>query len=192
MKKVLIISLFVFLSFFDAYVYAQNISEELFNNVIRLHVIADDDSEEAQRIKLKVRDGVLEKIKSEELYSYEATCEYVKNNINELEKCVYEILSGERAGYSIAIDFEETNFPTKCYENLIFPKGKYEALRIKLGDAKGKNWWCVMYPTLCFTNEVCEDSEACKKLRAEVSAETFAIVAGEAKFKFKILEFFAK
>ncbi|MBR3887598.1 MAG: stage II sporulation protein R [Clostridia bacterium] len=192
MKQIFIIFLFVCLSFFDAYVYAQNVSEELFNNVIRLHVIADDDSENSQSVKLKVRDAVLQKIKDEELLTYNATCEYVEKHIGELEECVYETLREVGAEYDVLIKFEECEFPTKNYDNLSFPKGRYRALRILLGDAKGKNWWCVMYPTLCFTNEVCEDSEACKKLRTEVSAETFDIVAGEAKFKFKILEFFAK
>lgn len=191
MKKIFIICLFICLSFVDAYVYARNISEELFNNVIRLHVIADNDSEEAQRIKLKVRDCVLKKIKSEELSDYAAACEYVEKHRAELEKCVYEVLNEEGVEYAVSIEFEETDFPTKDYDGLSFPKGKYRALRILLGDAEGKNWWCVMYPTLCFSDEVCDNDNASQKLKDEMSTETFAIVAGEAKFKFKILEFFS-
>ena len=191
MKQIFIIFLFIFLSFFDAYVYAQNIREELFNNVIRLHIIANDDSKEAQNLKLKVRDEVLQKIKSEELSSYEATCEYVENHKMELEECVYKVLKEENVEYSVLISFEDVEFPTKIYNELSFPKGKYRALRISLGDAKGKNWWCVMYPTLCFSNEVCEDKEASELLKDSVSEDAFAIIAGEAKFKFKILEFFA-
>ncbi len=191
MKQIFIIFLFVCLSFFDAYVYAKNVSEELLNNVIRLHVIADDDSENAQRIKLKVRDAILQKIRSEELLTYNATCEYLEKHSGELAECVYETLKEEGVDYDVLIKFEECEFPTKNYDKLSFPRGRYRALRVLLGAAEGKNWWCVMYPTLCFSNEVCEDTEASEKLKDDVSSETFAIIAGEAKFKFKILEFFA-
>lgn len=191
MKKVFIIVLFVCLSFFDAFVYAKQVKKELFDNVIRLHVIADDDSKEAQRIKLKVRDSILEKINSEELIGYEETCEYVENHKSELEECVYKVLAEEGVEYSVLMEFSEFEFPTKNYDELTFPKGKYRALKISLGKAKGKNWWCVMYPSLCFSEEVCEDEEASRMLESSVSEETFAIVAGKAKFKFKILEFFS-
>ena len=191
MKQIFVMFLFICLSFFDAYVYAKNIGEELFNSVIRLHIIADDNSDTAQEIKLKVRDAVLKKIKSEELVSYEAACEYVEKHKQELLDCVYKVLNDANVEYNVSISFEDADFPTKFYDELTFPKGRYRALRILLGDAEGENWWCVMYPALCFSNEVCESTETTRKLKNEISKESFAIVTGEAKFKFKILEFFS-
>jgi stage II sporulation protein R len=131
---------------------------------IRFHVIANSDSEEDQELKLKVRDRLIEEINeglirkavisadvSDEKASLDidASREYITENISEIESAAQEIIAEEGYDYTVKAEFGVSWIPEKTYGSVTFPAGNYEALRILIGEAKGKNWWCVLYPPLC-------------------------------------------
>ncbi|PXV90259.1 stage II sporulation protein R [Lachnotalea glycerini] len=138
--------------------YNQTEEDELQNSlaqkIIRFHVIADNDSDASQNLKLKVKDKTLDYMKNllhgdEDL---DATRKILEENLLNIENFALEVVKSEGYEYNVSADFETCYFPIKEYGSLIFPAGDYEALRIKLGKAEGRNWWCVMYPNLCFVN----------------------------------------
>lgn len=132
--------------------YQQTIAEK----ILRFHVIANSDSDEDQNVKLKVRDGVLEY-----LQPYFAGCENKTECKNVIEQRKYEIKNKAEEilrlnGFNETVEVKLQNryFPIKNYGDYTFPEGEYEALCIEIGQAEGKNWWCVLYPRLCFMDTV--------------------------------------
>ena len=125
--------------------------EEIYDSVLRLHVVANSDSEEDQSLKLKVRDAILNN--SEELFSECKTrdnaIEKVYENIDKIEAIAYSVIFAEGYDYPVSVIFGEENYPTKNYESFCFPSGEYLSLRIVIGDGSGQNWWCVLYPPMC-------------------------------------------
>ena len=126
------------------------------DKVLRLHVIANSDSEEDQALKLKVRDQVLATLKpllenAEDRSSSEAI---VRAHLSEVEAAARETAWQEKPGENVHAELTNTRFPEKTYGDCTFPAGNYDALRITIGEAKGKNWWCVLFPSLCFVDTV--------------------------------------
>ena len=134
---------------------AQALSEK----VLRLHIIANSDSEADQLIKLKIRDEITEKYSDE--FSSAKTKEDAQSAMSaksaEIEKFVNGILAQNGFGYSCKVVIGEDEFPDKTYGKLFFPAGEYSAVKVILGNGEGKNWWCVLYPPLCFLNADSDD-----------------------------------
>jgi stage II sporulation protein R len=123
------------------------------DEAIRLRILANSDSEEDQELKRKVRDAVNAEITQwvEELTSVEDARQLIQSKLPEIEEIVEKVLEEENVQQSYTVDFDRNvSFPTKLYGNFIYPAGDYEAILISLGDAKGANWWCVLFPPLCF------------------------------------------
>ena len=130
------------------------------DKVLRLHVIANSDSEEDQALKLKVRDQVLATLKpllenAEDRSSSEAI---VRAHLSEVEAAARETAWQEKPGENVHAELTNTRFPEKTYGDCTFPAGNYDALQITIGEAKGKNWWCVVFPPLC-TTAACDFQE---------------------------------
>lgn len=128
----------------------QEISEKL----IRFHVLANSDSEEDQALKMKVKDEVISFIapKLEHSSSIEESREILKENNDEIIKIATKCIKDNGYNYSVSTTLGKENFPTKVYGNITLPQGEYEAFRVLIGDADGANWWCVMFPPLCFVD----------------------------------------
>ena len=186
----IISTLFVLLLLFG---YSTSVSSDLSQNIVRLHVIANSDSEEDQALKLKVRDAILEHSKSDFTQKSDV-CEKLDTYKAIAEKTMRE------NGYNYSADVEYGNFkfPTKRYENIALPEGQYDAVRIKIGSAQGKNWWCVMFPPLCFVDGTTDTAYAEEKLETLIDKESHDIItscqSGSVPFeiKFKIVELFGK
>lgn len=120
--------------------------------LIRFHVLANSDSPADQELKLKVRDRVIESMndKLKASSSIEETRQIVKDNIEQMKDTATEVIQDEGKDYPVDIKLEPYEFPTKTYGKFTLPAGEYEAVRILIGEAKGANWWCVMFPPLCF------------------------------------------
>lgn len=164
--------------------YSEKISEELSEKIVRLHIIAESNSEEDQKIKLKVRDRLLEEMKK-----YDCG-EDVQKNTALLEKTANEVLRENGCDYTAAAEYGRFEFPTKRYENFCLPKGEYNAIRVKLGKAEGENWWCVLFPPLCMVDAATEEGE---ELLKETFGDNYDVVKNEkisVKIKFKIAELF--
>ncbi len=183
MKRLL---LAVFLCFGCMVCYAGGMQESISENVTRLHIVANSNSEYDQKIKLDVRDNIISSV------------EINKDNMNdvlpETEKKVNEYLEKNNVPYRATVEYKDTYFPTKTYANLSLPKGKYKAVNVKLGKAMGENWWCVMFPPLCFTDGATGkiDNEGTQYLKKTLSEDEYRLISlnDDMKFKFKIIEMF--
>lgn len=133
-------------------IFASNVA----NEVIRFHVRANSDSEEDQALKLLVRDAILSELGTELALaeSKEDARTIMENNLTRIEEIGAAVI--KEAGYDYEINAYMTveEFPMKAYGDLMFPAGEYEALRVDIGNENGGNWWCVMYPGLCFVDTV--------------------------------------
>ena len=133
-------------------VYARNIQRGIAENVVRLHVLPNSNSESDQQLKLYVRDGVLD-IMREFLTGYEdkaAVLALVEYNMHEIKARAYEIIREHGKDYSVTASITRERFPTRHYDGVTLPVGYYTAIRIDIGEAAGQNWWCVAFPPLCF------------------------------------------
>lgn len=123
------------------------------DEAIRLRILANSDSEEDQALKRKVRDAVNAEITVwvAELTSIEAARELIQERLPEIEKIVARVLVEEKSNQNYSVDYgRNVQFPTKLYGQFLYPAGEYEAILISLGEAEGANWWCVLFPPLCF------------------------------------------
>lgn len=152
-------------------------AEELSEKLLRFHVIANSDSEEDQAVKLKVKEHVLSLLSPTLSYAAdkEEAKRLVESRMDDIMTAAQDTLRENGFSYSVRASVTQCEFPVKTYGDLTFPAGTYEALRIVLGDGKGKNWWCVMYPPLCFVDAsfgtVPEDSK--KQLSGLLTEDTF-------------------
>lgn len=128
------------------------IQQEIAGQVVRFHVLADSDRIEDQEIKFLVKERLLEKIEIllEEADSLEGTKEILKQNTKYLQKEAKSCLAEAGSTDDVTVSYETDYFPVKSYGDYTFPAGEYEALRVKIGRARGQNWWCMLYPSLCF------------------------------------------
>ena len=174
-------------------------SEDYKNKLIRFHVIANSDSDEDQNLKLKVRDAVIDYLqpKLELSSSIEESETIIKSEYKKLEDISKNIVLENGYKYDISVGIDYSTFPTKQYSNVVLPAGEYKALRIIIGEGKGKNWWCVMFPPLCFVDEQSSiiDTDTDKKLREVLTEEEYALIAqnnkkqvNKVEVKFKIVE----
>jgi stage II sporulation protein R len=122
------------------------------NEAIRLRILADSDSEKDQEIKRKVRDAVNAEITSwvENLVSLEEARNVIKEGIPELQKIAEDVVAEHGSNQTVKTEFNKVKFPTKLYGQYLYPAGEYEAVLITLGEGTGSNWWCVLFPPLCF------------------------------------------
>lgn len=127
--------------------------EELARKMIRLHVIANSDSEEDQALKLQVRDKVLDFTTAvlEESQSMEEAEERLDDALPELERLAAKEIRAQGYGYGVSAQLERAEFPYKEYDGFALPAGEYTALRLVIGEGEGHNWWCVVFPPLCST-----------------------------------------
>lgn len=179
--------------------YVTAVSSDISNSVFRLHVIANSNSEEDQNLKYKVRDNLLKYMNNLciNCKSKEEAINIVSEHQEDFKKIALKTIRDEGFSYDINIEIGNFEFPTKHYGDISLPAGYYDALKIEIGDAKGKNWWCVMFPSLCFVDIssgiVPEESK--EQLQNVLSDEEYSIISNNSdysiKFKFKLLELFA-
>lgn len=166
------------------------------SKILRFHVLANSDSVEDQAVKEEVRDAVGAYLQPllEEAENLEETKQIIGNNIRAIEEVSKETLKANGYDYEVTARITRTDFPEKSYGSYTFPKGEYEALQIVIGEGEGQNWWCVLYPNMCFRGSVFEvvEEEAGEALREVLSPWEYADVfdAGEVQVRFKFLEFF--
>lgn len=194
---ILIFLLFIYTSI-CAISYAQNISTNISDSVLRLHVIANSDSYEDQDLKYKVRDNLLKYMNElcRNCSTKEEAIRLVDENSNSFKKIAIDTIKENGYSYNININIGNFEFPTKTYGDISLPAGYYDALRVEIGEAKGQNWWCVMFPPLCFVDIssgiVPEESK--EQLQTNLSDEEFSLISDNSdssiQFKFKLLEFF--
>jgi len=177
LRRIGLVCLIVICVFSIVMVKSCEIQDDLKNNLIRMHIIANSNRKDDQDIKIKVRDALILS------GSYE---------LNDLEKTANDILRKENANYTAKAEYKTCYVPQKEYKNIALPEGYYRCLNVELGRAAGKNWWCVAYPPLCFTESVFgEMSDDAKKiLKNQLTKEALeTIIQNEnINYKFKTVE----
>lgn len=168
----------------------REIQQGIAGEVFRLHVIANSDTEKDQELKLKVKTRIVEYLKEilGEDAGLEETKEAVLTHLTEIEQEAENLIEEQGFDYPVEVVVEKTYFPEKTYGDCTFPAGEYEALKVKIGSAKGQNWWCVLYPSLCFLDDtygiVTEEKK--EDLKEVLTAEEFQEILGDSRGKKKL------
>lgn len=155
MKKAVLAFLIGCVVTYAASAYTDQVETSLAQGIIRLHVIANSDSEADQQLKYKVRDRIVA-----ETGALFADCQTIGasrtelcKHLDRIEQIAQEEVYANGYDYPVTVEFGDSEFPTKVYGNVTLPAGTYEALKVNIGSAQGQNWWCVLFPPLCFVDE---------------------------------------
>ena len=163
------------------------LQEDLAKEVFRFHVLANSDSDEDQALKMQVKEAVIAYMKEEipNSDSVETTKEWARNHLDAIVNLAKAVIREEGYDYPVIAEVTTCDFPDKTYGDITFPSGRYEALRIEIGEANGQNWWCVLYPNLCFIDAVHavvpEDGK--KDLKKVLQEDTYEMVTATSRFK---------
>lgn len=203
MKKALCIFIGILIIFgcvFENKVKSQNLQKDISSKIIRFHVIANSDLKSDQQLKLKVRDKVLEYIqpKLKNSKNIDESRKILLANNTAINKIAEDVVRKNGYNYEVKTMLSNENFPIKTYGNITLPQGNYEAYRIIIGSGKGQNWWCVMFPPLCFvdiTKGEASYEQTEKDMKRVLTEEEYESVDNrlkhsdnDIKIKFKLLE----
>lgn len=173
----------------------QQMQQEIAEKILRFHVRANSDSSGDQALKLKVRDAV-GALMQQELAGVDDRSEcgrIVQEHLTQIIQTAEQTIWQEGYTYPVTAQIETVEFPQKTYGSYIFPAGEYQALDVVIGSGKGQNWWCVMYPNMCFHGAVYEvvDEDAKKSLKKVLSEDEYDAVlkSGKYRVRFKYLDF---
>lgn len=168
---------------------AETATEQLAGQVLRFHVLADSDSTRDQQIKMQVKEAVISYLQTEMAgeKTLDGTKQFVREHLNEIEEIAQQTVRDEGSGDGVTAELVTDEFPEKTYGDVTFPEGTYEALRIRIGNGEGHNWWCCLYPNLCFTDAVHakvvpEDKQALQDLLDE---DAYEMITCTTDFKIK-------
>ncbi len=176
---------FLFLNFIDLAI--PRSETKLFDNVIRLHILAENGTYESQQIKLTVRDAILSECgdlfnQNGDIVTAKQTLEA---NLPKIQEISNQVLNEQGVDYKATVQLTYEDYPTRVYENFVLPQGNYLSLQVKLGDAEGQNWWCILFPPLC-TGASTESFS-----KAEINnKDTEVFTKPKYVFRFKLLELF--
>ena len=195
MKRIFYFCFTVFLSLLVIGLFPVKSEAAIYDNVLRLHVIANSDSEEDQSLKLKVRDRILAEVSLlvADAKDFDQANEILsrEENLSALTRAAKETIAENGYNYTVSISIGKEKYPRKSYEALCFPSGNYTSLRVQIGNADGQNWWCVLFPQLCLGAATEEKNEEAF-IEAGFTPDQYKIVTetGEPVYevRFKILE----
>lgn len=172
-----------------AYAKKERMTEELAKEVFRFHVLANSDSKKDQELKLEVKEAVLDYMKTSlpETADVDDTHIWATSHLKEIENVAETVVLAKGYTYAVHAKVGTFTFPEKTYGDITFPQGAYEALRVEIGAAKGQNWWCVLYPNLCFVNAVkaVVPEESKQELKTVLEEDTYDMITKPPKWKIK-------
>lgn len=182
--KFKLIEIALFLSLFISVVSClsfENDCESIRGKVLRLHVIANSDTEADQSLKLKVRDIILSE--SEEIFTAAESLGTAESGIKKaipiIEECAEKAVRNEGFSYNVTVRYEPSYFPTKTYENVTLPAGNYKSLKVIIGEGEGRNWWCVLFPPMCLSAAMKEE----EVLSAILTEDELSLVSSKPKYE---------
>ena len=168
----------------------REVQEGIAGKIFRLHVVANSDKKEDQELKMDVKKTVVDYL-SQNLGAeadLEETREYVLGNLSEIEQAALRTIKEQGKSYPVSAAVEKTYFPDKTYGDCTFPAGEYEALNIRIGKGEGKNWWCALYPSLCFIDDTwgVVSREKKEELQEVLTKEEFRTILEDPEEKKKV------
>lgn len=168
----------------------REIQEGIAGEIFRLHVVANSDSKEDQELKMEVKKSVVDCLEENlgEEADLEETRRWVLENLPRIQATAARTVEYQGADYPVSASVENTYFPDKTYGDCTFPAGEYEALNVRIGRAEGKNWWCVLYPSLCFIDDTwgVVSQEKKEELKEVLTEEEFQAILGNPEEKKKV------
>ncbi|HEY8499488.1 MAG TPA: stage II sporulation protein R [Clostridia bacterium] len=181
--------------------YSEKVNRNLSENMIRLHIVANSNSKTDQDIKYLIRDEIVKHMaeKADELKNKEDARVYIQSHTEELQTIADSVIANSGLTYTADVSYGKYPFPSKRYSNLILPAGYYDSVKINIGSAEGENWWCVMFPPLCFIDETKGEmnEEYFDMLKNELSEDEMSIILAASdseeipvEIRFKIVELF--
>lgn len=195
-----VIAITITFALFSLFSYSNAVVKNLADNLIRFHVIANSDSPEDQQLKAHVRDRIISymNVKLKDSRDVEETKHIILENLGRIEEIARNEIRSSGREYPVKAMLGTFNFPTKLYGDITLPAGKYQALRVEIGKAEGANWWCVLFPPLCFVDVThgTVSADVKEDLKKVLNQEEYKLVTtadeGEIpiKVKFKVVEFF--
>lgn len=163
--------------------------ENVKENVLRLHVIANSDTQEDQELKLKVRDAIIETgaVLFEDCENKNQAAYTAKEKSELIKTVAQEVIKEEGKDYPVSVFVGQENYPTRTYEKATLPAGEYTSLRVIIGEGEGHNWWCVVFPPMCVTAASKEDS-----LKEVLNSDGMQVVNSDPKYevRFKLVEWY--
>jgi stage II sporulation protein R len=176
----------------------EEIVKDISEKLIRFHVIANSDEEADQQLKIKVKDNIINYIfpKLKDSKSIDESREILRDNNKQILKIAEKTIKENGYNYTVNSTLDRENFPEKNYGNITLPQGEYEAYRVIIGSGQGKNWWCVMFPPLCFvdvTKGQVSDKETEETMKRVLDDDEYTEISNKndknkIKIKFKIVE----
>ena len=199
-RIILVISLLLIYIAISAFSYVAAVSNDISESVFRLHVIANSDSEEDQNLKYIVRDNLIKYMNTltQNMSTKDDAIKIAKEHEQDFRDIAIKTIRENGYNYDVKVEIGNCYFPTKYYGDISFPAGYYDALKVEIGKSAGQNWWCVMFPPLCFvdmsTGIVPDESK--QTIKEQLSEEEYAIINEKnnpnINFKFKLIELFSK
>lgn len=199
-RIILVISLLLIYIAISAFSYVAAVSNDISESVFRLHVIANSDSEEDQNLKYIVRDNLIKYMNTltQNMSTKDDAIKIAKEHEQDFRDIAIKTIRENGYNYDVKVEIGNCYFPTKYYGDISFPAGYYDALKVEIGESAGQNWWCVMFPPLCFvdmsTGIVPDESK--QTIKEQLSEEEYAIINeknnANINFKFKLIELFSK
>lgn len=171
-----------------------DVQEGIAEEILRFHVIANSDSEEDQALKMKVKEEVVSYVSglTQNQQQVEEAEYIIGLYLEEIRKKAEAVVEREGYDYPVTVELTDSYFPVKSYGEAVFPEGVYRALKIRIGKAEGKNWWCVLYPNLCFVDSAYgvleeEQKEQLKYVLTEEEYESiFQVPSKDIRISFKL------
>lgn len=197
-KGILILLFAVTIVSITSYFEDRKMQKEIAEKILRFHVIANSDSKEDQALKLKVRDavGLYMKNEMEGVHNRKEAEQTADDNMKKIEHIAKRVIEEEGKAYTVNAFRKQVDFPKKTYGQYSFPAGTYEAVEVVIGEGDGKNWWCVMYPNMCFEGSMYEviDKKAQVSLQEVLTQEEYdsIIENGGYQIKCRYLSFLNK
>jgi stage II sporulation protein R len=196
-KAVLALSLGILTTFVLSSFIPTSGEENIYRDVIRLHVIAESDSEKDQAVKLSVRDSVLETVseRMDGALTFDDAYSLLSDMIPEIESAAEKRAAAEGSPVAAKVEFGREEYPVRYYEDYTLPAGEYMSMRVILGEGEGENWWCVLFPQMCREKAVAKNKDEEKFYAAGFTPDEYKIIKNDTgtkyKVRFRILEILA-
>ena len=161
---------------------------DIYDTVVRLHVLANSDTEEDQTLKLQVRDGVLEAAAPlvGSCTTQAEAIEVLNAHLADLEAAASAVVEVEGYDYPVTVLLGEEDYPTRTYESCAFPAGTYVSLRVLIGEGEGQNWWCCLFPPLCLSAATAKEDNEDAFLQVGLTKDQYGIITETGKTKYKV------
>ena len=176
---------------------SKGVTDSLAQEVIRFHVVANSDTTEDQLLKQRVKDEIIEFMEPfiQKCNDINDTRCIIEEKLSEIQKVAERVVEEYEKEYTVYVVLDKANFPTKSYGDVVLPAGEYEACRVVIGEGKGENWWCVMYPPLCYIDAASGvvPLEGKEQLQQELSDEQYKLIVdnqkeGRYQIRFKVVD----